>query len=352
MRFSILLIIVALLTTNISNAAQNVSTNRSATASAVNTAVIGPQGRVMTLKNLDQLQVIAPDTPIMPENAAAERNKIAAKALQLNAQGTVRLSGAIRGLGMDIYHFSAQKGARIHIINQRADAMQFAIFRPGMGMRFGNEQILPQSGAYELRIINDRKNAAHNRKPYPYAVTFTVIRGGLSAASGTTRPQAKAATAARSVSSRSRSVPERRITIQAPKPVAKAQAVAPPPRRNVSNPSPSMPKHTIVKRPPTLAPQALAVNAPRRATGAPKAIRGYRQYHCDNGTINANISPRSASVRSGSLVLALPQRSGSGNSMVYSNGVYILTAAADGSNIYSLDLKRPNGTERLMSACR
>lgn len=350
MRFPIFILITALLTANLSSAAQKAITNRFASASTGKTAVIGAQKHAVTLQNIDQLQEIAPGTPIMPANAATERNKIAAKPLRLDANGTVRLSGAIRGLGMDIYHFSAQAGSRIRILNQRADAMQFAIFRPGMGMRFGNEQILPQSGAYELRIINDRKNAAHNRKAYPYAVTFTLSRGGAAVAPAAPMAKPVAAMARHSTAHQDRG--------------SQRSAVPAPPARSMPRPVVATAQHSTARQPRDLhrsgvpavpaapMPKPLAAAKQRSTTQPKKATSRYRRYQCDKGTISANISAQSASVRSGSLVLALSKRSGSGNTVVYSNGIYILTAAPDGSNIYSLDLKSVNGTQRLMSACR
>ncbi len=340
MRFPIFMLIAAAATATLSSAASKAVTNRQASANSRQNAIIGAPKRAMTLQNADQLQVIAPGTPIMPVNAAAERNRIAAKPLPLDSNGRAHLSGSIRGLGMDIYHFSAPAGSRIRILDQRAGALQFAIFRPGIGMRFGNNQILPQSGNYELRIINDRKNAAHNRKAYPYSVTFTLSPGGRNPLPPARMTKPVATTKKHSLNQYHGQKPGGvRATHSAPP----ARTLPTTAQGNVARP---------IRIPPSAQQVAIAKPA-AKSKAARNTISGqYRQYRCDSGTITANISANSASVRSGSLLLALAKRGGNGNNVVYSNGVYILTAAADGSQIYSFDLKSVNGTRRLASACR
>lgn len=123
-----------------------------------------------------ELQVIPEGAPEMTRNAYEQRSRIPVKTISLNAQGSARLVGAVRGLSMDVYQFSGNAGDVIKIISAKANAMEFAIFSPEMGARFGNHLVLPYTGVYELRIVNNRKDSARNQKARPYDVTFTLQR--------------------------------------------------------------------------------------------------------------------------------------------------------------------------------
>lgn len=140
-------------------------------------AVLG-NGTPITVQNLQGLQVIPENAPTMTPKAYETRRAIRSKQISVNANGEAFLSGAIRGLGMDVYHFSGNAGDSIDILNQSGGAaMEFAIFRPDIGQRFGNYQVLPESGDYELRIVNNRSNLPKNKKAYPYQVKFTLRQG-------------------------------------------------------------------------------------------------------------------------------------------------------------------------------
>lgn len=192
---SLLPLLLAIIATN---ASSQVVINDVPSNTAAQQAVM-PNG-YPTVRHTNELRAIPANAPIMPANAAAARRQIPVKNISLNQNGAAHLSGSVRGLGMDTYHFSGEAGDRIDIISEKGKAMEYAIFRPDMGMRFGQHQILPQSGEYELRIVNNRKNAAHNKTPRYYAVTFRLTR-----ANGATAP-----------------------VVSAPAPVAQ-QAVAPAP---------------------------------------------------------------------------------------------------------------------------
>ncbi len=123
---------------------------------------------------IQDLSVIPPNTPIMPNNAYQARSKIPVKHIEASSQGT-RLTGQIRGLGVDVYHFNAQQGQTVRITRNNSNpAMEFAIFRPTMGMRFGPVQVIPETGDYELRIVQTRKDAARNKTPRHYDITFQI----------------------------------------------------------------------------------------------------------------------------------------------------------------------------------
>lgn len=141
-------------------------------------AVVGPNNTPVDVRHVNELQVIGPNHPVMSANAAAARSAIPVKHIQLGANGSAHLQGSVRGLGMDTYRFSGNAGDTIRIISKRGRAMAYAIFRPEIGMRFGNYQTLPVSGEYELRIVNNRKDAAYNKTPRHYAVTFTLNHDG------------------------------------------------------------------------------------------------------------------------------------------------------------------------------
>lgn len=124
----------------------------------------------------NDVQIQAQGAAPMPPKAYEQRSRQPVKQMQLDAQGTARLSGAVRGLDMDVYQFSGNAGDVVRIISAKATAMEFAIFSPAMGTRFANNLVLPHSGVYELRIVNNRKDSARNRKARPYSVVFTLSR--------------------------------------------------------------------------------------------------------------------------------------------------------------------------------
>lgn len=126
---------------------------------------------IMTVRNQDQLREIPPGTPIMPAQAAVIRNAIPAKTLHF-VNGKARLSGIIRGLNMAAYRFYGHAGEHIKIVpNGNNYAMEFALFDPQRGMRFGSVHTLPENSEYEVRIVQTRKNAAYNKKAYKYDVS-------------------------------------------------------------------------------------------------------------------------------------------------------------------------------------
>lgn len=141
----------------------------------------------------NELQELPENTALMTPRAAAMRNRIAVKSMSLNADGSAQLRGKIVGLGMDVYRFSGNAGDVIRVTDYRgSSAFEFAIFRPELGMKFGNHQVLPVSGDYELRIVNNRRNLPASRKAYPYHVKFALISDG-SASAQTLQPITQAA---------------------------------------------------------------------------------------------------------------------------------------------------------------
>lgn len=169
-----------LLVAGLSTAYAQNNTQQNFSTSGVQTGIIGgAQPIEVPVRNLHELREIPEGTPIMPPNAAKARQKIKARYINLNTKGEAVLSGTVRGLGMATYQFEGQAGDVIDIISSKSTAMEFAIFRPEMGMRFGNHQVLPESGTYELRIVNNRKNSAYDKTPRPYRVTFRLTRKGL-----------------------------------------------------------------------------------------------------------------------------------------------------------------------------
>lgn len=160
------LVLTSILSTAVSAQVQMQFTPHSISANTAN-----PQ-----VQHQEQLRVIPEGTPEMTAKAYEQRSRIPVKMIQLNAQGYARLVGKVRGLEMDIYQFSGNAGDVIKIISAHATAMEFAIFSPEMGTRFGNHLVLPYTGVYELRIVNNRKDSARNRKARPYDVTFTLQR--------------------------------------------------------------------------------------------------------------------------------------------------------------------------------
>lgn len=154
-------------------------------------------GTPVTVRNTEGLQVITEGTPTMTNKAYEARRAIRSKQIQIDRNGNALLSGSVRGLGMDVYHFSGNAGDSIRILNQKGGtAMEFAIFRPDIGLRFGAHQVLPESGDYELRIVNNRRNLPQNKKAYPYHVKFTLVQGNGQSVAPTQITTAQPASAA------------------------------------------------------------------------------------------------------------------------------------------------------------
>ena len=143
---------------------------------------VGGNQTVPAIRNQGQLTVVPPGTPIMPPNAAAARSRINVRPLNFS-NGQAHISGSIRGLGIAAYHFSGNAGQTIRMVpNSKNFAMEFALFNEEMGMRFGPVHTLPYSGNYEVRIVQNHKNAAHSKKARPYNVTI-YLDGGAGGAS-------------------------------------------------------------------------------------------------------------------------------------------------------------------------
>lgn len=143
---------------------------------------VGGNQTVPAIRNQGQLTVVPPGTPIMPPNAAAARSRINVRPLNFS-NGQAHISGSIRGLGIAAYHFSGNAGQTIRMVpNSKNFAMEFALFNEEMGMRFGPAHTLPYSGNYEVRIVQNHKNAAHSKKARPYNVTI-YLDGGAGGAS-------------------------------------------------------------------------------------------------------------------------------------------------------------------------
>ena len=143
---------------------------------------VGGNQTIPAIRNQGQLTVVPPGTPIMPPNAAAARSRINVRPLNFS-NGQAHISGSIRGLGIAAYHFSGNAGQTIRMVpNSKNFAMEFALFNEEMGMRFGPVHTLPYSGNYEVRIVQNHKNAAHSKKARPYNVTI-YLDGGAGGAS-------------------------------------------------------------------------------------------------------------------------------------------------------------------------
>lgn len=143
---------------------------------------VGGNQTVPAIRNQGQLTVVPPGTPIMPPNAAAARSRINVRPLNFS-NGQAHISGSIRGLGIAAYHFNGNAGQTIRMVpNSKNFAMEFALFNEEMGMRFGPVHTLPYSGNYEVRIVQNHKNAAHSKKARPYNVTI-YLDGGAGGAS-------------------------------------------------------------------------------------------------------------------------------------------------------------------------
>ena len=132
-------------------------------------------GQPVPARNLHQLQHIPANYPVMPRRAAQVRARIPVKQINV-VNGVAHLRGSVRGLGMDVYQFNANAGDRVVVTSNPPRAMEFAIFLPAAGTLFANGVVLPESGVYELRIVNNRKRAHRTKRAYPYNVKFTLTR--------------------------------------------------------------------------------------------------------------------------------------------------------------------------------
>lgn len=124
------------------------------------------------------LQNLPAATPVMPAYAATARRHIPVRNLDLS-DGREHIQGSVRGLKVAVYRFHAQAGQVIRITSNKSNRqIDAGVFRPHDGRRFTTGQVLPESGEYELRIVNIRKDAARNKKPRHYNFTFTLEPGG------------------------------------------------------------------------------------------------------------------------------------------------------------------------------
>lgn len=123
---------------------------------------------------VEDLTVIPPGTPLMTSTASMEREKIPTRQLKSTQQGG-RLSGQIRGLKVDVYHFNATAGQQVHISrNNSYPYLEYGVFSPSLGMHFATGQVLPATGMYELRIVQNRHDAARNKTPRSYDIVFNL----------------------------------------------------------------------------------------------------------------------------------------------------------------------------------
>ena len=264
---------------------------------------VGGNQTVPAIRNQGQLTVVPPGTPVMPPNAAAARSRINVRPLNFN-NGQAHISGAIRGLGIAAYHFSGVAGQSIRMVpNSKNFAMEFALFNPQMGMRFGSVHTLPYSGEYEVRIVQNHKNAARSKTARPYNVT--VYLDG--AADGMPMPVGQ------------RSVPmgaaPMAIDGNEPMPVKRSSPMRAAPAA-AAMPAPEMDAE------PEAAP------APRKAARAPAKGKGKsRNYQCENGAkfsveyLNINTPNPTAVVHSdsGDSSLPLDTSASSGKNLIFSS---------------------------------
>ena len=287
MKKALILLLAAALATTVDAAPRQKSkakANRSAKTSRVTnyneTYTVGGQ-RIPAIRNRHLLKAIPPGTPIMPPNAAAARDRIGVRPLNFNG-GQAHISGSIRGLGIAAYSFSGSAGQSIRMVpNGKNFAMEFALFNPQMGMRFGSVHTLPYSGEYEVRIVQNHKNAARSKTARPYNVT--VYLDG--AADGMPMP----------------------VKRGSPMRAAPAAAAMPAPEMDAE---------------PEAAP------APRKAARAPAKGKGKsRNYQCENGAkfsveyLNINTPNPTAVVHSdsGDSSLPLDTSASSGKNLIFSS---------------------------------
>jgi len=309
MKKALILLLAAALATTVDAAPRQKSkakANRSAKTSRVTnyneTYTVGGQ-RIPAIRNRHLLKAIPPGTPIMPPNAAAARDRIGVRPLNFNG-GQAHISGSIRGLGIAAYSFSGSAGQSIRMVpNGKNFAMEFALFNPQMGMRFGSVHTLPYSGEYEVRIVQNHKNAARSKTARPYNVT--VYLDG--AADGMPMPVGQ------------RSVPMSAAPMamdgNEPMPVKRGSPMRAAPAA-AAMPAPEMDAE------PEAAP------APRKAVRAPAKGKGKsRNYQCENGAkfsveyLNINTPNPTAVVHSdsGDSSLPLDTSASSGKNLIFSS---------------------------------
>lgn len=285
-------------------------------------------------RNLDELQVIPEGTPIMTSEAASARQSIHARTLTLDSHSRARLSGSVRGLGMDAYQFQAQAGDQVEILAEKGRGLQFGIFNPEMGMRFDSYQTLPVSGTYELRIVNDRQNAAHDRTPRPYQLTFALTpAGGMR-----TEPAPAMVVAAEPA-------PEIIIT---PAPVTVAAEPAP----MVSAPAP-----TPVAKPMPAIPMQTPPPVPAKHTTPPTITVSEPQlqpYQCVTGTLAAEIRPYHSMVikhQNTTYYLSYDPANSSEDTSLYSDDDYTVEVLNKDGTIFSLTGKDTPEGDALVYYC-
>lgn len=309
MKKALILLLAAALATTVDAAPRQKSkakANRSAKTSRVTnyneTYTVGGQ-RIPAIRNRHLLKAIPPGTPIMPPNAAAARDRIGVRPLNFNG-GQAHISGSIRGLGIAAYSFSGSAGQSIRMVpNGKNFAMEFALFNPQMGMRFGSVHTLPYSGEYEVRIVQNHKNAARSKTARPYNVT--VYLDG--AADGMPMPVGQ------------RSVPMSAAPMamdgNEPMPVKRGSPMRAAPAA-AAMPAPEMDAE------PEAAP------APRKAAHTPAKGKGKsRNYQCENGAkfsveyLNINTPNPTAVVHSdsGDSSLPLDTSASSGKNLIFSS---------------------------------
>ncbi|RKW15105.1 MAG: hypothetical protein D8H94_07500 [Cardiobacterium sp.] len=310
---------------------------------------VGGNQTVPAIRNQGQLRVVPPGTPVMPPNAAAARSRINVRPLNFN-NGQAHISGAIRGLGIAAYHFSGAAGQSIRMVpNSKNFAMEFALFNPEMGMRFGAVHTLPYSGDYEVRIVQNHKNAAHSKKARPYNVTI-YLDGGAGGASQPMPVPAAAYPAAAPVpvAPRPAPVPVQARPMPAPAPAPMMPAGGEPMPVKKSAAAAALPINSAVEN----APRRLPVKANpdpaedmTNTTPAPAAKSGKgktRNYQCQNGKklrveyLDIDTPTPIAVVRQGKKTLRMPLDEGAseGRNMIFSSDAGMLhLVKTDGNNL-------------------
>lgn len=107
----------------------------------------------------------------MPDYAFKARSKLPVSYIADPDQTALVLSGAIKGLSVKIFQFHGKAGQTVYL-QKTGKEIEMAIFRPDGGEKFHHGQVLPETGVYELRIVNVRKDAAKTRRPRPYSLVF------------------------------------------------------------------------------------------------------------------------------------------------------------------------------------
>lgn len=324
MKKALILLLAAAIATTVDAAPRQKSrakTARSAktTRTVTNeTYIVGGQ-RIPAIRNRNLLKPIPPGTPIMPPNAAAARDRIGVQPLSFSG-GQAHISGSIRGLGIAAYSFSGSAGQSIRMVpNSKNFAMEFALFNPQMGMRFGSVHTLPYSGEYEVRIVQNHKNAAHSKTARPYDVTVYLdgAADGMAVAMPVDGSMGMGGNDPMPVK---RSAPMR----------AAPAAAAPLP--DAPSPEPELdaaPSHAAAAPPPAAEtgsePVTPAKAAPR--TAAAKGKGRTRNYQCENGAkfsveyLNISTPTPTAVVHSdaGDSSLPLDTSASSGKNLIFSS---------------------------------